>query len=147
MLRSLAVGGSAGTDNLDSRLLKLSPVHISKAICHIFNRCLISGVSPKLWKEGKIIPLPKDTKTTFCGPNSRPVSILPILSKLLEKIVFKQVQDYFSHNDLTTMFQHACRSGRSTCTAMTQMSDSWLTSTDDSISWVQYYLTSVLPLM
>lgn len=122
-----------GTDNLDSRLLKLSAVHISKPTCHIFNKCLISGVCPKLWKEGKIIPLPKDTKSTFCGPNSRPISILPILSKLLEKIVFKQVQDYFSHNDLTTMFQHAYRSGHSTCTAMTQMSDSWLTSIDDSM--------------
>lgn len=107
LLRSLTVGVSAGTDNLNSRLFKLSAVHISKPICHIFNRCLISGVCPKLWKDGKIIPLPKDTKSTFCGPSSRPISILPFRSKLLEKIVFKQVQDYFSHNDLTTMFQHA----------------------------------------
>lgn len=133
LLRSLTVGGSVGTDNLDSRLLKLSAGHISKPICHIFNRCLIDGECPKLWKEGKIIPLPKDTKSTFCGPNSRPISILPILSKLLEKIVFKQVQDYFSNNDLTTMFQHAYRYGHSTCTAMTQMSDSWLTSIDNSM--------------
>ena len=145
LLRSLTVGGSAGTDNLDSRLLKLSAVYISKPICHIFNRCLISGVCPKLWKEGKIIPLPKDTKLTFCGPNSRPISILPVLSKLLEKIVFKQVQDYFSHNDLTTMFQHAYRSGHSTCTAMTQMSDCWLTSIDDSM--LVGTMTSVLPSM
>ena len=41
--------------------------------------------------------------------------------------------DYFSHNDLTTMFQHAYRSGHSTSTAMTQMSDSWLTSIDNSM--------------
>lgn len=98
LLRSLPVGGSAGTDNLDNRLLRLTAAQISKPICHnIFNRCLISGVCPKLWKEGKIIPLPKDTKSTFCGSNSRPISILPVLSKLLEKIVFKQ--DYFSYND------------------------------------------------
>ena len=129
MLGSLTVGGPAGTDNLDSRLLRLSAAQISKPICHIFNRCLINGVCPKLWKEGKIIPLPKDIKSAFCGPNSRPISILPVLSKILEKIVCKQVQDYFSHNDLTTMFQHAYRSGHS----MTQMSDSWLTSIDNSM--------------
>jgi len=58
---------------------------------------------------------------------------LPILSKLLEKIVFEQVQDYFSNNELTSMFQHAYRYGHSTCTAMTQMSDSWLTSIDNSM--------------
>lgn len=58
---------------------------------------------------------------------------MPILSKLLEKIVFEQVQDDFSINDLTTKFQHAYRSAHSTCTAMTQMSDSWLTSIDNSM--------------
>ena len=94
MLRSLTVGGQAGTHNLDSRLLRSSAAQISKPICHIFNRCQINGVCPKLWKEGKIIPLPKVIKSAFCGPNSRPISILPFLRKILEKIVCKQVQDW-----------------------------------------------------
>ena len=99
----------------------------------LFNQCLVSGAFPKQWKEGKIIPLPKDARATFCGPNSRPISILPVLSKLLEKIVFKQVQDYFYDYNLTTMYQHAYRAGHSTCTALTQMSDDWLKSIDDSM--------------
>lgn len=104
-----------------------------KLFTHIFNRSLISGVFPKLWKDAKIIPLPKDTKATLCGPNSRPISISPVLSELLEKIVYRQVQDYFTANCLTTMYQHAYRSGHSTCTAMIQMSDSWFTSMDNSV--------------
>ena len=42
---------------------------------------------PEIWKEAKVIPLPKDKRATFAGPNSRPISLLPVLSKILEKIV------------------------------------------------------------
>ena len=47
--------------------------------------------------------------------------------------MFKQVQDYFSDYNLTTMYQHAYRSGHSTCTALRQMSDDWLKSIDSSM--------------
>lgn len=40
-----------------------------------------------MWEEGKIIPLLKDNELTFSGPNSRPVSILPALSKAAERII------------------------------------------------------------
>ena len=112
MLKSLPENKSAGTDFLDSKLLKISASHISSAICHIFNKCLISGTCPKLWKMGKIIPLIKDTKCTFSGANSRPIS--PVLSKLLEKIVYKQIQSYFLDNNLISNHQHAYRVGYST---------------------------------
>lgn len=68
-------------------MLNISASHIFSAICHIFNRCLISGTCPKLWKMSKIIPLIKDTKCAFSDPNNRPLTILPILRKLLEKII------------------------------------------------------------
>lgn len=53
LLSSLPVGGSAGTDHLDSKLLKISSVHVSKPISHIFNRSLISGLFLKLWKDAQ----------------------------------------------------------------------------------------------
>ena len=65
-------------------------------ICHIFNRCLISGRCPELGKESKIIP--KDSKTGFAGSNCSP--ILPVLSKMLENFVFKQMFDHFNSNGL-----------------------------------------------
>lgn len=40
-----------------------------------------------MWKEGKIIPLLKDNELTVSGPNSRPISILPALSKAIERII------------------------------------------------------------
>lgn len=131
LIMSQADSTSSGIDNLDSRILKLVVNSVATPICHIFNQCLQSGVHPTLWKEAKIIPLPKDKNKSFTGPNSRPISILPLLSKILEKIVFKQVMDYFATNNLLSPFQHAYREGHSTSTALLQMNDDWLSFMDN----------------
>ena len=62
---------------------------------------------------------PKNSKAPFTVSNSQPISLLPTLSKLLERIVFDQKQCYFTVNKLTTDFQHVYREGHST--ALTQM--------------------------
>ena len=85
-----------------------------------------------MWKEGKIIPLLKDSRLPFCGPNSRPISILHALSKVMERIIHVQVQDYFNSNGLTTKYQHAYRKGHSTATALIQMTDEWFRGIDNS---------------
>ena len=61
------------------------------------------------------------------GMNSRPFSIHPALSKLLERLVFSEILNDFSVNGLDSEFQHAY----STCAAITQMTDDWLTQIDD----------------
>jgi hypothetical protein len=61
MLLSLS-DESPGTDNIDSKLLRATANHISTPMCHIFNRRLMCGVRPEIWKESKLIPLPKDIK-------------------------------------------------------------------------------------
>ena len=79
----------------------------------------------------KVILSPKSGKSSFTASNSRPISLLPALSKLLEKKLFDQIQCYFSVNKLTTDFKHAYREGHSTCTALTQMTDDWLKELDN----------------
>ena len=91
-----------GIDNLDGKLLGMVADCIDTLICNVFNQSLKECVCPQTWKETKIIPLPKNSKAPFAGSNSRPISLLPVLSKLMEKIVFEQ----------TTDFQHAYREGQ-----------------------------------
>lgn len=71
------------------------------------------------------IPLPKDSKATFAVPNCRPIGLLPVLSKLLEKIVFNQIMKYFNANLIQKLFtvhaQHAYRQGHSTNTVLSHM--------------------------
>lgn len=94
------------------------------------NLSLLQGIFPEKWKEAKIIPLPKNKRATFTGQNSRPISLLPLLSKVMEKIAFEQVYKYFFSNRLITKYQHAYREGHSTCTALTHMTDNWLEEID-----------------
>lgn len=119
-----------GIDNLDGKLLKIVADHIAIPVSHIFNQSLNSNRFPQVWKEAKVIPLPKNPRAAFTGSNSRPISLLPVLSKLLEKIVFNQIQSYFALNNLTSNYQHAYREGHSTSTALTQMTDDWQTDID-----------------
>ena len=58
--------------------------------------------------------------------NFRPVAILPILSKILEKVVFLQVVDYMEANYLMNPSHHGFRAGHSTTSGHIQMYDSWV---------------------
>lgn len=107
LLLSLNCDKPCGYDNPDDKLLQLSARIVAKPLCHIFNLCLNEGVYPQMWKIAKVTPLPKHCKQSFTGPNSRPISTLPVLSKLMEGVVFKQIQHYFSENGINSEFQHA----------------------------------------
>lgn len=133
LLCSISAVNCAGTDCLDGRLLRTAALHISTPICHLFNACLSSGICPKLWKQGKIIPLIKNPKLTLNGQNSRPITMLSIISKLLEKIVVKQFQIYLTENNLINNAQHGYREGHSTGTALVNMSDDWLMGNDNGL--------------
>ena len=77
-----------GIDNLEWKLLRMVADSIATTICHTFNLSLEESIFPQAWWEANVIPLPKGGKATFTGSNSRPISLLPTLTKLLEKMVF-----------------------------------------------------------
>ena len=116
----------AGVDDLDGKLLEPVADLIAPPICHIINQSLKEGLCPEKWKIAKITPLSKNVKLPLSGPNSRPISLLPVLSKIMERVVYDQIKFYFSANNLNTDYQHAYREGHSTATALTQMTDDWL---------------------
>ena len=74
-------------DNLDGKLLRMVADSIATPISHIFNLSLEESLCLQAWREAQVIPLPNSGKAAFTGSNSRPISLLPALSKLLEKIV------------------------------------------------------------
>ena len=60
--------------------------------------------------------------------NYRPVAIIPIFSKILERIIVNQMVTYISENNLIHPNHHAYRSNHNTTTALLQMYDVWLDS-------------------
>ena len=75
----------------------------------------------------KVIPLLKSPSADKLMPKSyRPVALLPIISKILEKSVFNQLVQYVEENGLVHPNLHGSRAGHSTATALTQLYDQWV---------------------
>ena len=87
--------------------------YIANPLCHIINLSLVTTTVPSQWKKTKMIALYKS------GPgnepeNYRPISILLILSSLLEMAVQEQIQDYLEERSLIRKFQFSYPPNRST---------------------------------
>ena len=130
ILQTIKCDKPCGFDNIDGRLLQLSAKSIAKPVGHIFNLCFKECAYPDLWKIAKVTPLSKNSREPFTGSNSRPISILPVLSKLLEGIIFKQIQQYLAENNINSDMQHAYKAGYSTSTALTCLTDEWFKQID-----------------
>ena len=104
---------SAGCDNLSSKLLKDIKGIISRPLSIIINRSLCSGIFPSKLKLAKVIPLYKKEDQRVFG-NYRPISLLSSISKIFEKVAFKQILEYFTSNNLLFESQYGFRENHST---------------------------------
>ena len=91
---------------------------ISKPLCDIINLSIRSGKFPSSWKVAKVTPIIKSGSRSL-PKNYRPISVQPIVSKLLEKAAQQALKDYFEHENLLSKSQHAFRKKHSTKTAST----------------------------
>ena len=113
---------ATGLDNFPPGLLKDVASVIVKPLAFVINLSLETGSVPAEWKVAKVIPLFKSGSSAEID-NYRPISILPILSKILEKMVYKQLIFYLESNSLLSDYQFGFRSNRSTELAVTYFTD------------------------
>ena len=103
-LRNLKRNKSTGLDNLLPGMLKdAATIIITKPLAYVINLSLQSGSVPMEWKAAKIIPFFKSGSMVEVD-NYRPISILPVLSKILERIVYKQLLSHLGNNGLLSSF-------------------------------------------
>jgi len=104
---------TAGHDNIPMSLFHKNLDLLGQMVLNICNRSLTEGIFPNDLKVAKVIPIFKAGEKDSMN-NYRPISILPAFSKILEKIVYIQLTDYFNHYKLLTPAQFGFRSGFST---------------------------------
>ena len=129
-LSNIDVSKATGTDNIGPRLLKISAPHIADDITFICNHSIRNSSFPNKWKEAKVSPLHKNGPLEDVN-NYRPISILPVLSKVLEKHVHDSFSYYLNKHNLLHKTQSGFRSKHSCETALGHMIDSWLNAIDD----------------
>ena len=101
---------------ISAPLLKECADLIADSMCFIFNQSIRSGIFPQEWKCAKVIPLFKEGNRSDLN-NYRPISIVPIVPKVFERIIYDQVYGYLTENNLIPSHQSGFRSVHPTVTA------------------------------
>ena len=120
---------STGTDNIDTYVIKLVAQEIVAPLTHSINISIAKCTFPSIWNHAKVLPLLRKGDPLI-AKNYRPVAVLPIFSKILERVVFNQLVSYLDSNNLIHPNHHGSRSGHSTSTALVQMNDTWVEDVD-----------------
>ena len=101
-----------GHDNITIHMLKICGSSIYKPLEMIFKQCIETGFFPSEWKKANIVPIhKKGDKQTL--ENYRPVSLLPICGKILERLMFNEMFNFFIENKLISSNQSGFKPGDS----------------------------------
>ena len=125
LLTQLKQTNTRGLDELDSKILKLSAPIISETLTYLYNLCIDKRQFPILLKQAKIIPIHKSGDKSDPS-NYRPISILSVLSKPLEKHMIKHMLSHVNKYDLIHPNQSGFRQNHSCHTALTNLVDQWI---------------------
>lgn len=113
LIKNIDIGKSSALDNLSSSVLKDALLALPIQLCYIFNLSVQTGIFPTSWKCSNIILIRKDGDKT--DPNNyRPISLLPLPGKMLEKIIHARLYKYLMDNSILTSKQGGFRPEHST---------------------------------
>ncbi len=104
-------------DEVQTKIMKQVIHDISSLLYHIFNLAFQQGIFPDILKLAKVIPIYKEEDPQIFS-DYRPVFVLPMLSKVLEKPMFKRFIKYINDNILYDNQFGFFRQGYSTCMAL-----------------------------
>ena len=121
-LQNLKTSKATGIDNIPAKVLKISAEVVGPAITWIYNLSIKTGIYVEEWKKAWVMPVFKSEDRQKCE-NYRPISILPIISKILERLIFSQIYKFLNNNSLLSKFQSGFRPKYSTPTSLIQMCD------------------------
>jgi len=113
---------ATGSDGISAQMLLLCGETVAIPLQIIFKSILQTGIYPDIWKQANVTPIHKKNSKQLIS-NYRPISLLPICSKIFEKIIFKQLYGFLTTNNLITKKQSGFRPGDSTTNQLLDLID------------------------
>jgi hypothetical protein len=121
---NFTASASVGSDGISVKMLQMSEKAIAAPLCNIFNCSIAAGYFPSAWKTGIVVPVYKKGDR-YNMSNYRPITILPIISRLFERIVIKSLSSYLDKHHVIANNQHGFRKLHSCETALLSLLDNW----------------------
>ncbi len=113
IIRSLNPNKAHGWDGISVKMIKLSDTALIIPLKIIFENCLRQGLFPEIWKHANVVPVYKKNEKNL-KKNYRPISLLPIFGKILEKLMYDAIYFHLDSCDLLNPNQSGFRPGDST---------------------------------
>ena len=121
-LIKLLKNGSSGYDSISATTVQKTATACITPLTHIMNLSLSSGIFPQELKNARVIPLFK-SGDAMLSSNYRPVSVLPLFSKILERLMYNRLISFINKHDHLCKFQFGFREDHSTNLALIYLVD------------------------
>ena len=139
-LYKVKTGKAAGPDRITNEMLKHLSVRGYAELLRLFNQSWLEGCAPGPWKLGEIIPLPKPGKDHQLTGSYRPINLLSVIGKLLERIVKARLESFLESNNKLDPNQAGFRKGRSTVEQIGRLTQSIHDGFEDGLRTLVVYV-------
>lgn len=129
LINAINVNKSTGADKISGMVLKRCIEPITPVLSDIINLMLSTGIYPDHLKIAKVSPVYKSGSKT-CSNNYRPISVLPIINNIIEKIVYCRIKDFLTKNNFFYKYQYGFREKCGTHIATIELLDNILINID-----------------
>ena len=123
VIRNMPPNKATGLDGVGVNIMKVAAPMIAPSLCTLINYCIDNSTFPSLWKYAKVIPVYKGHGSKDDMGNYRPISILLLLSKVLEKHMHHALYGYMKENNLLHQLQFRFQRFHSTETTLIRLTD------------------------
>lgn len=124
---------SPGPDHIHAIFLKECREQLAEPLCGIMTESLKSGKLPSQWKKAIVVPIYKKGSKLDVR-NYRPISLTSILCKIMEKLIARELTEFFNSHDIIPKQQHGFMPGRSTTSNLLKCMNDWTLEFDEGNS-------------
>ena len=121
-LRNIRTDCSTGLDNIPANMIKMVADYLGSPLTDVINTCIKNFYFLSAWKLARICTILKGSQIKS-EKDLRPISILPVLSKVYERLIFRQLSVFFDKNNVLNNNISAYRKGQSTTTLLQAIRD------------------------
>ena len=122
IINDIDIYKSSAIKDISSEVLKDAFLTLLPQLVYMYTQCLRLNVFPDSWKVANVIPLQKTGDPSDVN-NLRPISLLPLPGKILERIVHSQISTFLENNELFLNEQGGFRKGKSTIDTVAKFTD------------------------